>query len=56
MIREPFVRVCQGLDRGPDAMLAGTALHHGLAIVTRNEREFRNTGARVVNPWTDTSQ
>ena len=35
----------------PDAMLAGTARHRGLAIVTRNEREFHNTGVRVVNPW-----
>ena len=38
----------------PDAMLAGTAIHHGLVIVTRNQREFRNTGAEVVNPWPDT--
>lgn len=35
----------------PDAMLAGTARRHGLAVVTRNEGEFRNTGVRVVNPW-----
>lgn len=35
----------------PDAMLAGTALNRGLTIVTRNEREFRNTGAALVNPW-----
>ena len=37
----------------PDAMLAGTAISHGLAIVTRNEREFRNTGVEVVNSWTE---
>ena len=36
----------------PDAMLAGTAASRGLAVVTRNEREFRNTGVRTVNPWT----
>ena len=36
----------------PDAMLAGTAVSRGLAIVTRNAREFRNTGVEVVNPWT----
>ncbi len=35
----------------PDAMIAGTAVLHGLTIVTRNEREFRNTGADAVNPW-----
>ena len=37
----------------PDAMLAGTAISHGLTIVTRNEQEFRNTGAEIVNPWAD---
>ena len=36
----------------PDAMLAGTALSRGLTIATRNEKEFRNTGVVVVNPWT----
>lgn len=35
----------------PDAMLAGTAMSHGLAIVTRNDRNFRNTGVKTVNPW-----
>ncbi len=40
----------------PDAMLVGTALHHGLSIVTRNEQEFRNTGAKAVNPWSDATQ
>lgn len=35
----------------PDAMIAGTAVRHGLSIVTRNESEFLNTGARTVNPW-----
>ena len=38
----------------PDAMIAGTAVRHGFGIVTRNEREFRHTGAETVNPWTDT--
>lgn len=36
----------------PDAMLAGTAVRHRLGIITRNEREFRNTGVDTVNPWT----
>lgn len=35
----------------PDAMLAGSAAIRGLAIVTRNTRDFRNTGVRVVNAW-----
>ncbi len=39
----------------PDAMIAGTAVRHGLTIVTRNEREFRNTGANAVNPWIELS-
>ena len=57
LVMEEKRRRGEPLDRHlPDAMLAGTALHHGLAIVTRNEQEFRNTGVRVVNPWTDTSQ
>ena len=38
-------------DHIPDAIVAGTALCHGLAVVTRNEKEFRNTGVDVVNPW-----
>ena len=38
-------------DHLPDAMLAGTALRRRLGIVTRNERDFRHTGAAAVNPW-----
>ena len=37
----------------PDAMLVGTAIRHGLSIVTRTRRDFRNTGVITVNPWTD---
>ena len=37
----------------PDAMIAGTAIRCGCVIVTRNVSEFRNTGVRVVNPWTE---
>ena len=35
----------------PDAMLAGMAMARGLAVVTRNEAEFRHTGIEVINPW-----
>lgn len=34
-----------------DSLLAATALHHGLALVTRNERDFGFGGLVVVNPW-----
>ena len=34
-----------------DSLLAATALHHGLRIVTRNESDFRFPGLDVVNPW-----
>ena len=40
-------------DHLPDAMIAGTAVRHGMGIVTRNESDFRNTGAATVNPWTE---
>ena len=36
----------------PDAMIAATAMTRGLTVLTRNEQEFRNTGAPWVNPWT----
>ena len=37
----------------PAAMIAATAVHHGFALVTRNEGEFRHTGAKTVNPWSE---
>jgi len=35
-----------------DALIAATALVHGMTIVTRNESDFNATGAPVLNPWT----
>jgi predicted nucleic acid-binding protein len=35
----------------PDLMLAATALHHGLTIVTRDRSDFDKARALVFNPW-----
>ena len=34
-----------------DSLLAATALHHELRIITRNFNDFRFPGLEVVNPW-----
>lgn len=34
-----------------DALIAATALVHGLSVVTRNVRDFESTGVAVLNPW-----
>lgn len=34
-----------------DAMIAATALVHGLTVVTRNTRDFAPMGVRLLNPW-----
>lgn len=34
-----------------DSLLAATALTHGLALVTRNVRDFSYPGLDVINPW-----
>ncbi len=39
-------------DHVPDAFLAASASTRGLAVVTRNTGEFRNTGVETVDPWT----
>ena len=35
----------------PDALLAATALVHGLGVVTRNAEDFERAGVRLLNPW-----
>jgi len=34
-----------------DALIAATALVHGMTVVTRNVADFAATGVAVVNPW-----
>jgi predicted nucleic acid-binding protein len=34
-----------------DALIAATALVHGLTVVTRNVADFEGTGTPVLNPW-----
>jgi len=35
----------------PDGMIAATALEHGLAVVTRNVKDFADLDVTVFNPW-----
>ncbi|MGH6957139.1 MAG: type II toxin-antitoxin system VapC family toxin [Caulobacteraceae bacterium] len=37
----------------PDLIIAATALHHGLVVVTRDTAEYERAAAAVHNPWTD---
>ncbi len=34
-----------------DALIAATALVHGMSVVTRNVDDFVSTGVTLVNPW-----
>lgn len=36
-----------------DALIAATALVHGLTVVTRNVQDFDDTGVIIVDPWQD---
>ncbi len=35
-----------------DSLIAATALVNNFTVVTRNERDYRDFGLRVINPWT----
>ncbi|MGO4679448.1 type II toxin-antitoxin system VapC family toxin [Microbacterium sp. 2MCAF23] len=55
-ITAEIARACAGInvpDRRPwaDSLIAATALHHGLTVVTRNEKDFEVPGLAVVNPF-----
>ena len=34
-----------------DAVIAATALVHGMTVVTRNVADFEATGVALINPW-----
>jgi len=36
-----------------DSLLAATALHHNLVLVTRNLKDFAGLPVQVLNPWED---
>ena len=37
----------------PDLIIAATALHHGLTLVSRDVLDFEKAGVPVLNPWND---
>lgn len=49
-LRAQARRVGRTVDVG-DALIAGTAKAHGLAIATRNIRDFEGMDIAIVNPW-----
>lgn len=38
-----------------DLLIAATALHHDLTVVTHNVKDFEPTGCKLLNPWEPTS-
>ena len=34
-----------------DALVAATALVHGMTVATRNVTDFKPTGVKIINPW-----
>lgn len=34
-----------------DTLIAATAIHHGLTLVTRNTRDVTSTGVLLLDPW-----
>lgn len=55
-IDAPIARRCAALhvpDPRPerDALIAATALAHGLTVVTRNVGDFEPMGVALLNPW-----
>jgi toxin FitB len=40
----------------PDLIIAATALHHDLTVVTRDTADYARARCPVFNPWADTAQ
>jgi len=40
----------------PDLIIAATALHHGLTVVSRDVSDYQRARAPVLNPWSDPPQ
>jgi len=40
----------------PDVLIAATASHHGLTVVSRDTSEFAAAGVAVFNPWHEASE
>jgi hypothetical protein len=38
----------------PDLIIAATALHHGLTVVSRDTSDFKKAHVPVLNPWSET--
>ena len=60
-IDTPIARRCAALhvpDPRPerDALIAATALTHGLTVVTRNVGDFEPMGVALLNPWVASGQ
>jgi len=52
-----WAKLMQGrpVDLYTDAMLAATAIIHGLTMATRNIRDFSTLGVKTLNPFTFTA-
>ncbi len=37
----------------PDLIIAATALHHGLTVVSRDVSDYQKARATIMNPWSD---
>jgi predicted nucleic acid-binding protein len=53
-VADTWGRLQAGAERtlpAVDSLLAATALHHHLRLVTRNTMDFDVTGLETINPW-----